>query len=345
VVRGAAATVAGRLAANRRPLARPALSPRLRRRLALLAALCLLLAAGYQLWLRDSALVAVERVTVSGLTTKDAPRLRATLRSVARTMTTLHVDHERLERVMEAYPVVRGLEVSADFPSALRIHVVEHHPAAMAVTDDGRIPVAGDGTVLRGLPVERGLPEIRAKGGLRGDRLRDPAALDAARLAGAAPAPLRGRMQDVDSQPDEGLVVRLRDGPELIFGDASHARAKWTAAARVLADPAAAGATYIDLRLPDRPAAGGLPAETLAPVAPVGEPPPATAATGVPTPATGAAGVPPVVDGVPPAATEQAAPAGTTAAPQPELAPPPAQTPSAPLDGGSAGGATAAPAP
>ena len=38
----------------------------------------------------------------------------------------------------------------------------------------------------------------------------------------------------------------------------------------MLADPEAEGATYIDVRLPGRPAAGGLPAATLAPVAPAG---------------------------------------------------------------------------
>ena len=62
----------------------------------------------------------------------------------------------------------------------------------------------------------------------------------------------------------------MRDGPELIFGDATRARAKWIAATRVLADPEAEGASYIDVRLPGRPAAGGLPAATLAPVAPAG---------------------------------------------------------------------------
>ena len=69
---------------------------------------------------------------------------------------------------------------------------------------------------------------------------------------------------------EEGIVVELRDGPELIFGDATRVRAKWIAAVRILADPEAAGASYIDVRLPGRPAAGGLPAETLAPVAPAG---------------------------------------------------------------------------
>jgi cell division protein FtsQ len=56
----------------------------------------------------------------------------------------------------------------------------------------------------------------------------------------------------------EGLTVELRDGPPLIFGTRDDAPAKWAAAARVLAEPSAAGATYLDLRVPGRVAAGGL---------------------------------------------------------------------------------------
>ena len=280
------------------------LPPRMRRRVLVVLAVCLVLAAGFQFWLRDSPLVAVEDVKVTGLTTKDAPRVRAALASAAHTMTTLHVDQAELERAIAAYPVVRTLEVQADFPHGLEIHVVEHRPAALV----GGLPVAGDGTILRGLPVEGSLPKIDADGKLDGDRLTDPAALHAARVAGGAPAPLRGRLERIDVRPEEGIVVVLRDGPELIFGDAHHVRAKWIAAVRILADPKAAGASYIDVRLPGRPAAGGLPAETVAPVAPAG-----SAELAAPTDAAPAA---PAVD---PATEELAPPApATTAPPAPE---------------------------
>ena len=171
--------------------------------------------------------------------------------------------------------------------------------------------MAGDGTVLRGLPVEGRLPEIDARGKLNGDRLSDPAALHAARVAGGAPAPLRGRLERIVVRAEEGIVVELRDGPELIFGDARHVRAKWIAAVRILADPEAAGASYIDVRLPGRPAAGGLPAATLAPVAPAG-----SAELAPPTDAA------PTAPGVDPA-TEQLAP------PAPESGAPPATEPQA----------------
>ena len=43
-----------------------------------------------------------------------------------------------------------------------------------------------------------------------------------------------------------------------MFGGASDVGAKWVAAARVLADQDAQGATYVDVRVPARPAVGGL---------------------------------------------------------------------------------------
>ena len=130
--------------------------------------------------------------------------------------------------------------------------------------------MAGDGTILRGIPVEGSLPRIEARGATHGNRLTDPAALHQARIAGTAPAALRPRLEAIEMRDEDGIVVQMRDGPELIFGDATRARAKWIAATRVLADPEAEGASYIDVRLPGRPAAGGLPASTLAPVAPAG---------------------------------------------------------------------------
>jgi cell division protein FtsQ len=294
-VRGGAATVAGRRLEAIRAVRLPALSARLRRRLLALATLCLLLAAAYQFWFRDSWLVAVERVTVTGLTRDDAPRVRAALSAAARSMTTLHLDGDDLERVVEAYPIVKELELNPDFPHTLRIRVIEHDPAAVAHTDGGRVAVAGDGTVLQGLAGAGRLLTITAEGTVRGGRLEDPAALAAARLAGAAPAALHRRVEKVRLRKRDGFVVLLRDGPELIFGEATRTRAKWTAAARVLADKTAAGASYVDLRLSGRPAAGGLPAETVTPVAPAGATSFAAPDSAAQTPQ---APVPPATDGI-----------------------------------------------
>ena len=312
------------------------LPPRMRRRVFMVLAACLVLAAGFQFWLRDSTLVAVEQVKVTGLTTKDASRVRAALVSAAHTMTTLHVDQAELEDAIAAYPVVRALHVQADFPHRLDIRVIEHRPAAII----GDMPVAGDGTILRGLPVEGQLPEIELRGQLDGDRLSDPATLHAAHVAGGAPAPLRGRLERIDIRADEGIVVEVRDGPELYFGNAKRVRAKWIAAARILADPEAAGASYIDVRLPGRPAAGGLPAETLAPVAPAGSADLAAPLGTAPT----APGADPTTEQLAPPATTGDGTAPTTATPPAaQTAPAPAQPAPAPTDSTGAGGASPPP--
>jgi cell division protein FtsQ len=265
------ASVAARLRprAGARRLPRLPAPPRhLGRWLLAAAALGLVLVAGYLLWFRDSSLVAVTTVEVSGATSADAARVRTTLASVARSMSTLHVDQAELEQAVRAYPVVRGLEVRADFPHTVRIRVLEHVPAAFALVGGARLPVAGDGTVLRGVSAGGSLPQLQARGGLDGNRLSDRVALRAAAIAGAAPLPLRRRLEDIARDGERGLVAQLRDGPELVFGGTRRVRAKWIAAARVLADPEAQGAAYIDVRLPGRPAVGGLGAETVAPVAP-----------------------------------------------------------------------------
>jgi cell division protein FtsQ len=329
-----AATLAARGAA-RGISALPSLPPRLKRWLLVMLAVALVVTVGYRFWLRDSSFVTVEQVKVTGLTTKDAPRVRAALASAAHSMTTLHVRHEVLEQAIAAYPVVRALDVRPDFPHGLTIRVIEYQPAALA----GGLPVAGDGTILRGIPVEGNLPKIETRGATHGNRLTDPTALHGARVAGTAPAALRPRLELIEMRAQDGLVVQMRDGPELIFGDATRARAKWIAATRVLADPEAEGASYIDVRLPGRPAAGGLPAATLAPVAPAG--------TAESTPQAGAPAGTETVD----PATEPLAPAvpegdPSTAVPNsqptdPQSAPQSTQPAPAPTESTGGGGASA----
>jgi cell division protein FtsQ len=302
----------------------------------LLVAACAL-AAGYVGWFRDSSFVQVEEVTVTGLTTRDAPRVRAAIAMAARDMTTLHVRVDELERAVRGYPAVRELRVQADFPNALSVRVIEHRPVALLVP--GRVPVAADGTVLRGVPVERRLPTVAAGGALAGDRVA-AGARALVLVAAAAPAALRGRVERVRRDRARGLVADVRDGPEIVFGDAGALPAKWLAAARVLADPGAAGASYVDVRLPERPVAGGLAIETIAPVAPAGaEASPAPVApgeTGAPAPAPPGTTTPgaeaPAATSPPPSA-QAPAPPPASAAPQGAT---PAQPGGAPASGGAA---------
>jgi len=214
------------------------------------------LGVGGWLWLRDSSLVEVTAVRVTGATTSDEARIRSALESAARDMTTLHVRQEVLDDVVARFPSVARLEVDADFPHRLTIEVIEHRPVAALEVDGRRTPVSGGGIVLTGVQADDDLPSIRSDRapGTRVDDARTKAALT---VAAAAPQPLLARGERLWWGP-EGLTMDLRDGPPLVFGTRDDAVAKWAAAARVLAEPSAAGATYLDLRVPGRVAAGGL---------------------------------------------------------------------------------------
>ena len=76
-------------------------------------------------------------------------------------------------------------------------------------------------------------------------------------MLAAAPQALRARVQNAWTG-GHGLTARLSHGPLLYFGTTERLAAKWTAVTRVLEDPEAAGALYLDVRIPERTAAGGL---------------------------------------------------------------------------------------
>jgi hypothetical protein len=74
-------------------------------------------------------------------------------------------------------------------------------------------------------------------------------------ILGAAPRPLQRYLTRVYTS-QKGITVKTRDGMLIYFGNASRPHAKWLSFAQVLTQQSAVGATYIDVRLPERPAAG-----------------------------------------------------------------------------------------
>jgi cell division protein FtsQ len=262
------------------------------------ACVLVVLAAAW-LWLRDSPLVAVKRVTVTGVSGPDAPRVREALQAAALDMTTMHVRDGDLTSAVEPFPGVLGLDTDADLPHTLRITVRERNPVGTVVAAGQRVPVAADGTVMRTARAD-GLPEIDAKAPPGGSHATDPDVSRALTLLTAAPPALRGRVRRVYVGP-KGITLPLRSGPTLYFGGLERVRAKWAAATVVLADPTSRGASYLDLRLPERPAAGGLEAP----------PEPAGAAGAA---ATGTAGATPPA-GAPTAGSTTTGPGQTPSAP------------------------------
>ena len=230
-----------------------------------------LMAGGW--WLaRHTSLTAVEHVQVKGLARvhgADTAAIETALRSAARGMSTLDVKPAALRAAVAQYPIVRSVRAHASLPHGLRIEVVEQPPVAALVENGARTAVAADGVVLGPGFLSSALALVNATGATGtgtaavtlpavGASVRRASLLQMLTVLGAAPTPLARTVTRVYSGP-KGLTVVLRSGLLAYFGDATRSHAKWIALTRVLADPSSAGAAYIDVRLPERPAAGWAP--------------------------------------------------------------------------------------
>jgi cell division protein FtsQ len=256
------------------PLARRGLTPRTRshdarlqpltrllgNRLALRAMLCALLAVpllgGGWLWLRDSSLVSVRHVHITGVEGIDGVQIRTALDDTAARMTTLDFDVAALRSAVAQYPIVAGLRVRTSLPHTVSITVAERSPVAALLSAGQRTAVAADGTVLGPELLSSSLPTIDASvEPSPGARLHEAGALATLSVLAAAPAQLARFVTRAYNGP-EGLTVAMRNGLLVYFGNATRPHAKWLSLARVLVSPSAAGASYVDVRLPERPAAG-----------------------------------------------------------------------------------------
>jgi cell division protein FtsQ len=208
------------------------------------------------MWVRNSSLVGVSRVTIVGVSGPDAQQIRSALAVAARNMTTLNVKVSKLRTAVAPFPLVKDLRVSTSFPHGIRIRVIEQLAVATILAGRERMTVAGDGTLLRDVAPSPALPVISVPALPGGSKLTDPSALQAVDVLAAAPYQLLGHVEAVTTSGTHGVVVRLRSGPSLYFGDRDLLTAKWIAAAGVLADSGSRGASYIDVSDPERPAAG-----------------------------------------------------------------------------------------
>lgn len=223
----------------------------------LLAVVAGALAIAYFAWFRHSSFVAVQDVKVEGVSSADRDRVTAALTEAAKGMTTLDVDAGRLASAVSGVPTVASVTADASFPHGLTVHVTERRPALVAGDGQRKAAVAADGSILSGVDVGGlNLPALRVDDLPDSGRL-DGSALEEARTVAEAPSPLRPLIEGATTTRDYGIVVSVQGGIDLRFGAASKARAKWAAAAAVLADPKVTALEYVDVRVPSRPAIGG----------------------------------------------------------------------------------------
>jgi hypothetical protein len=91
-----------------------------------------------------------------------------------------------------------------------------------------------------------------------GQRLSDASLRGVLAVLSAAPASL-ARQAAHAYVGKRGVTIVMRNGLAVYFGDSSRPHAKWLALALVLASERSAGAKYIDVRVPERSAAGFAP--------------------------------------------------------------------------------------
>lgn len=214
------------------------------------------LLGGAWLLLRKSPFVSVQQVQITGVHGPEAQAVQAALIGAAHGMSTLDVSVGALQAAVAPLRVVRAVRAVPRFPHGLRIEVVEQLPVAALTVGGVRTAVAADGVVLGPQLLSSSLPSVSGYTMPAPGKLVHGAGLLAAlTVLGAAPVPLARHVERVFTGA-EGLTVAMRNGLLVYFGEATRSHAKWLSLARVLADSSSAGASYVDVRLPGRPAAG-----------------------------------------------------------------------------------------
>jgi cell division protein FtsQ len=227
------------------PLAIPGIARAWVRWVGLVCGLTMLAGAGW--WVTNSTVFDVRSVEVTGNHHLSANEV-AHVAAVGEGTNVLWLSAGTIERRLEADPWVLRATVSRTLPSTVTIQIEER--TAVAVTGSSRPKlVAGDGVILGPAPRGSRLPVV---GGARSSLAGSP------ELAVAATLPRRMRAIVASIGTDSGgeLVLTLRDGVQVRYGDATQAPQKADALQAVLgwAVRNAMHPQYIDVRAPSMPA-------------------------------------------------------------------------------------------
>jgi cell division protein FtsQ len=244
---------AGRSPSRGKPAARGAV---LRRRVIAAVIVVVALYGGYMLWFRNLSWFAINDVTVKGATTSQA-QIHSAVERAAGDMTTLHINDSELRHAVARFPTIASVSATTSFPHGLTVTVSERLPVAFVQSQGRQTAVSADGYLLPGTSFDqKTLPRIDGASA-QGVRLDGDSAAQAA-ILGATPEPLRDLVTGSTWDDQRGgVVVDLKNGPEVIFGDGSRARDKWTAAVAVLSSPEHGSPSYVNVVVPDKPVSGG----------------------------------------------------------------------------------------
>jgi cell division protein FtsQ len=167
------------------------------------------------------------------------------------------LDEGAVRRRLERDPWIANANVSTDLPSSVTISVLERVPVAVAITPDGRVLVAQDGTALGTAAATTALPEVR----LVGEPGQPAPAFDAvaagAGVAGGLSPTIRLQVEVVVIGTDGAITLHLTDGVTVTYGEPNGFEEKSEAIEAILAYAAdqGRGLVSVDVTAPAAPAA------------------------------------------------------------------------------------------
>jgi len=212
--------------------------------------LAIMVGAGW--WITNSPVFDLRSLQVQGnvhLTAGEVQRLSG----LSGTTNVLWFETAAVERRLESDPWVLDAKISKGLPSEVTISVEERIPIAVTAGRHAML-LAGDGMVLGPAGQDVRLPVVKTTGKLSpGDRIPASEALAVVR---SLPPDLLPLVASVTPQSPGPLVVELRDGVQVIYGDASGAGSKSRTLQAVLSWAARHGVRpgSVDVRAPTAPA-------------------------------------------------------------------------------------------
>ena len=249
-----AATIPARRT-SRRQLEAPAWFPSLRSALAAFA--ILVLGLGLYVGARETSVLAIDRLEVTGVPPGTAVRVRSALAPLMGT-SLVTLDRTVGDRRLAALPIVASVSYDRAFPHTLRVFVEQERAIALLRRGRDTWVVSDSARVLRKvrtLPLPR-LPRIwlpASADPIVGAVLADPSVAAVRALGPISRARLPASIRSVRAVEGEISVV-LTSGTEVLFGDASRLRLKLAVVARIL--PLAGDMPYLDVSVPERAVAG-----------------------------------------------------------------------------------------
>jgi cell division protein FtsQ len=194
-----------------------------------------------------SSALAVSGVQVDGTAVLDPRKVRR-VAAVPTGEPLATVDLDAVTARVEQLPAVRSVDVSRSWPNRVRVSVTEREAVAVVERGGSWRGLDADGVLFRRYPSRpTSLPVLRM-----GERTGADALAEAARVAGALPAPIAARVAYVEVGTVDTIALRLRNGRAVRWGSADESAAK----AEVLAVLLKQKASLYDVTVPGKPIIG-----------------------------------------------------------------------------------------